>query len=119
MKSDFLYAYTCLLPEEIHRYIDNNPACLDVGINMLVSGMTGTSHVLVKASFQFMFPKTVIHTKQLSNCLEDLSKLFGGKNPLIFNNEIVTRVSSQDINTPVAWDTWEENLELIKKSISE
>lgn len=117
MKSDFLYGYTCLIPENIHHYIDNNPICHDIAINMLVSGMTGTSPVLVKASFLFEFQQMDTQTKQLSQCLGDLSKLFNGKNPLVFSNELVTRASSHDVHTPVSWDTWEENAEAIKKSI--
>lgn len=112
MKSDFLYAYTCLVPEEIHHYIDNNPICYDIAINMLVSGMTGTSPVLIKTSSLFKFQEADTQTQPLSKCLQDLSKLFNGINPLLFNNQLVTRVSLQDVNTPA----WEDNAETIKES---
>jgi hypothetical protein len=95
MKSDFLHGYTCLLPEEIHQYIDHHPMCHDIGINMLVSGMTGSSPVLVNASLsEFQDKPSSFPTYQLSQCLDDLSKLFNDRNPLIFNNQIVSKASS-------------------------
>jgi hypothetical protein len=89
MKSDFLYGYTCLLPEEIHQYIDAYPMCHGIAINMLVSGMTGSSPVLVNSSYVFEQDKPLHNT--LSQCLTGLSKLFGNTNPLVFNDQIVSK----------------------------
>jgi glycogenin glucosyltransferase len=119
IKSDFLYGYTCLLPEEIHKYIDKYPACHDIAINMLVTGQTGTSPVLVNAEYLFEFENTQPNTiKQRSQCIDDLSKMFNGKNPLVFNNEIVSRASQENVHTPASWDTWATNADAIKKSNS-
>ncbi|KAL7319851.1 hypothetical protein PS15m_002938 [Mucor circinelloides] len=115
LKSDFLYGYTCIMPEEIHQYIDKYPACRDIAINMLVSGQTGSSPLLVKADYVFEFedshPQTI---RQRSQCINDLSVLFNGKNPLNLNNEIVSKVSPDQVNTPTPWDTWASSIAAIK-----
>lgn len=91
MKSDYLYGYTCLLPEQIHHYIDYHPTCHYIAINMLASGMTGTPPLLVNApSF-----KTVSNTIQPTDridCINDLSFMFNNKNPLVFNDEVISKI---------------------------
>lgn len=87
MRSDFLYAYTCLLPEQIHQYIDLHPICHDTAINMLVSGMTGSSPILVNTSLVSQ------HTENPPHCLSGLKRFFNGQNMLVFTDLLVTRVS--------------------------
>lgn len=118
MKSDFLYGYTCLLPQEIHEYIDKYPVCHDIAINMLVSGQTGASPVLVHADYLFEFEDTHPHTiNQRSQCLDDLTRLFNGKNPLVFNTEVVSKVALENVHTPFSWDTWSANADAMKRVI--
>ncbi|CAO0791290.1 unnamed protein product [Mucor circinelloides] len=115
LKSDFLYGYTCIMPEEIHQYIDKYPACRDIAINMLVSGQTGSSPLLVKADYVFEFEDSHSQTiRQRSQCINDLSVLFNGKNTLNLNNEIVSKVSPDQVNTPTSWDTWASSIAAIK-----
>ncbi|CEP13961.1 hypothetical protein [Parasitella parasitica] len=115
LKSDFLYGYTCIMPEEIHQYIDKYPACRDIAINMLVSGQTGSSPMLVKADYLFKFddrhPQT---TLQRSQCINELSVLFNGKNPLILNNEIISKASPKQVNSPTSWDSGTSSVPAIK-----
>src|SRR3954452_1762925 len=35
MSSDYLFAYTCLLPQSVHHYVDEQMNCEDIAINML------------------------------------------------------------------------------------
>lgn len=107
LKSDFLYGYTCIMPEEIHQYIDKYPACRDIAINMLVSGQTGSSPILVKANQLFEFednhPQTI---RQRSQCINEMSVLFNDKNPLNLNNQVVSKVTPEQLNYPDSWDSW-------------
>lgn len=115
LKSDFLYGYTCIMPEEIHQYIDKYPACRDIAINMLVSGQTGSSPLLVKADYVFEFEDSHSQTiRQRSQCINGLSVLFNGKNTLNLNNEIVSKVSPDQVSTPTSWDTWASSIAAIK-----
>ncbi|KAI8644704.1 glycosyl transferase family 64 domain-containing protein [Parasitella parasitica] len=115
LKSDFLYGYTCILPEEIHQYIDKYPACLDIAINMLVSGQTGSSPILVKADYLFEFQHDHSQTThQRSQCINELSVLFNGKNPLNLNNEIVSKASPEQASLPASWDSWATSISAIK-----
>ncbi|KAG1462734.1 hypothetical protein G6F55_002801 [Rhizopus delemar] len=89
MKSDYLYAYTCLLPEQIHYYIDYHPTCHHIAINMLVSGMTGTSPLLLDApSFNAIHSNSV----EKMDCINDLSFMFNNNNPLVFNNQVISKL---------------------------
>lgn len=35
MKSDFLFWYSCILPEKIHKYIDEHMNCEDIAMQMV------------------------------------------------------------------------------------
>ncbi|RKO90509.1 exostosin, partial [Blyttiomyces helicus] len=39
--ADMLFLYTCLLPLEIHAYVDRMRNCEDIAFNMMASGLTG------------------------------------------------------------------------------
>ncbi|RCI05935.1 hypothetical protein CU098_005444, partial [Rhizopus stolonifer] len=85
MKSDFLHAYSCLLSEQVHHFVDQHPECADIAINMLVSGMTGVAPVLVDG---FSLPNTNAPLLG-SQCIEGLVRFFNGQNTLVFNNQII------------------------------
>ena len=89
MKSDFLYAYSCLLPSQIHHYVDQHPDCLDVAINMLTSGMTGAAPLLVDNKF---VNHSITSSLSGSNCIRDLTSFFDDKNTLVLNNQMVKSV---------------------------
>ncbi|CAO3689834.1 unnamed protein product [Rhizopus stolonifer] len=85
--SDFLYGYTCLLPEQIHHVVDLDPSCQSVAINMLISGMTGSSPLQLNVpSFK------TSHTVEKSKCVKELTVFFNNKNPLVFNNQVISRL---------------------------
>jgi hypothetical protein len=35
MKSDFLFWYSCILPEKFHKYIDEHMNCEDIAMQMV------------------------------------------------------------------------------------
>lgn len=67
--SDLLVSYTCALPHEIHAYVDSHTECGDVAFNMLASGLTRQSPVLVGDGLP-------IHIKSRSKCVRDLVHLW-------------------------------------------
>ena len=95
LHSDYLFTYTCLLPEKIHRYVDEQPEdASDLAMNLLVSGMTGIRPILVKSDFATdpESPKYDSAWGMLrAQMLRDLVKLMNGgtKDPLQQNTLIV------------------------------
>lgn len=115
LKSDFLYGYTCIMPEEIHQYVDKYPVCRDIAINMLVSGQTGSSPILVKADYLYEFEDNHSQTiRQRSQCINEMLVLFNGKNPLNLNNQVVSRVTAKQGNHFNSWDNWASSIAAIK-----
>jgi len=37
----YFFSYTCLLPPQAHEYVDDRMNCEDIGMNLMVQGMTG------------------------------------------------------------------------------
>lgn len=93
LKTDYLYGYTCLLPEQVHYYVDQHPECLDIAMNMMVSGMTAAPPLLVHTNH------SLPANQETSNqCIQDLTlQFFNKKNPLILNDEIVVDISQHNI----------------------
>ncbi len=50
MRSDYLFIYSCLLPSEIHAYIDTVGSCEDIAMNFLVSGLSASPPIRIHAS---------------------------------------------------------------------
>ncbi|KAI8367102.1 nucleotide-diphospho-sugar transferase [Blakeslea trispora] len=90
MRSDLLYAYSCLLPSQIHYVVDQQPECLDVAINMLASGMTGVAPLLIDSP---LLNQSTDASLPFSTCIKSLSRFFDGKNTLVSNNQIVKQTS--------------------------
>lgn len=113
LKSDYLYGYTCLLPEQVHYYIDKNPECLDIAMNMMVSGMTAAPPLLVNtnslAQLGSSSDQTILETK--SQCIKDLTVHFNKKNPLILNDEIIAHTTKHDIQSSAfSWSNWTQSV---------
>ncbi|KAJ3044398.1 Exostoses (Multiple)-like 3 [Rhizophlyctis rosea] len=94
--SDFLFTYTCLLPPEIHAYIDNLNNCEDIAFNMMVTGMTGGAPVSVRSDIDDFGIKKGISTQgghwgERSRCLNELVRFFGGGMTLRYNDVVVGR----------------------------
>lgn len=97
LSADHLFSYTCLLPERIHRHVDEiTDDSADLAMNLLVSGMTGSRPYLVKSDFvdpeagRFAGEAWALNRGQ---ALKELVKLFTGgtRDPLQFNSVTVTQ----------------------------
>ncbi|RUS13777.1 glycosyl transferase family 64 domain-containing protein [Endogone sp. FLAS-F59071] len=116
MKSDFLFAYTCLLPREIHKYVDDKFNCEDIAINMLASGMTGArpqvvdSHGLRDFGTLNGISTQDGHMNERAYCIADLISLFNGTDPLLNNVEMSIRFNAVHFTKEV-WDDWDKTLE--------
>jgi glycogenin glucosyltransferase len=83
LPTKYLFAYTCLLPPQIHFYIDEHMNCEDIAMNILVQGMTGRPPVHVDAVIQDFGTDVGVqgistHTNHLdmrSMCVQDLMRL--------------------------------------------
>lgn len=95
LNSDFLFVYTCILPERIHRYIDEQPEdSSDLAMNLLVAGMTANKPILIKSDFT-TDPESPRYDSSWgmlrATMLRDLVRLFtgGSRDPLSVNSLIV------------------------------
>lgn len=112
LKTDYLYGYTCLLPEQVHYYIDKNPECADIAMNMMVSGMTAATPLLVNTNSLSQLG-SIDHslTETRSQCIKDLMVHFNKKNPLILNDEIVSHTTKNDIqSSSFSWANWTQSV---------
>lgn len=95
INSDFLFIYTCILPEKIHRYIDEQPEdSSDLAMNLLITGMTGNRPMLIKSDFT-TDPESPRYDSSWgalrAAMLKDLIRLYNGgiKDPLLYNSLII------------------------------
>eukprot|EP00127_Corallochytrium_limacisporum_P007386 Clim_evm5s250 gene=Clim_evmTU5s250 len=82
-KTEYLYYYTCLLPDAVHELVDEGMNCEDLAFQMMISGATGSSPVAVSGSaIDFGSAKGISskfgHYNVRPACLQTLSKIFGG-----------------------------------------
>ncbi|KAJ3036693.1 Exostoses (Multiple)-like 3 [Rhizophlyctis rosea] len=96
--SDFLFTYTCLLPPQIHAYVDSLRNCEDIAFNMLVSGLTGLPPIAVNSTVDDFGTTSGIsfqggHLDVRSECMNGLVGHWGGKMVLRGNEVQVYRYS--------------------------
>ncbi|EME31801.1 alpha-1,4-N-acetylglucosaminyltransferase EXTL3 isoform 2 [Galdieria sulphuraria] len=115
MKSDFLFWYSCILPERFHKYIDEHMNCEDIAMQMMITGMTRTPPLAVVGKAipeDYGTDKSTGgistksgHKEARNKCLTYfISELFHGKDPLIYNSVIQTRF----VKIPFAKRSWNE-----------
>ena len=94
MSSEYLFAYTCLLPASVHQAVDERMNCEDIALNLMVSGMTGVppTAVMLKGLDDFGTVTGISwkggHLDARSQCLTELIRLFG-KDTLLYNRELL------------------------------
>ena len=98
MSADYLFAYSCLMPEEVHRYVDQALNCEDIAMALLIAGMTGTKHIAVQAPIVDFGTTSGISAKSKhldcrSVCLTDIIKILG-INSLESNIEVIQRYNT-------------------------
>lgn len=105
LNSEYLFAYTCLLPERIHRYLDElalaEPLLLyggaDLAMNLLAQGMTGQRPIAIKSNFpdpeRFSFSLANDYSLQKGKVLQMLQRFFhpGGREMLHPNSLLVSQ----------------------------
>ncbi|KAG0172384.1 Exostoses (Multiple)-like 3 [Apophysomyces sp. BC1034] len=109
LRHDFLAAYTCLLPEQVHDFIDKHTGCKDVALNMLVSGMTANKPIAVRPTQLYEFGNLLYQPSNYSFCIHGLRDLFNGANLLLANDQVVDRsYASQSLVVP--WSNWHRHV---------
>ncbi|KAG2176402.1 hypothetical protein INT43_005636 [Umbelopsis isabellina] len=48
IRSEYLFAYTCLMSPALHTYVDEHMNCEDIGFSFMVSGLTATTNTYVR-----------------------------------------------------------------------
>jgi hypothetical protein len=102
LNSEYLFSYTCLLPERIHRFLDEQDEDgADLAMNLLASGMSGTRPILVRSDLadpeagRFYGNEGNIYAQAKGRMLQEISKLFAMspsvRDPLNFNNIVVAQ----------------------------
>ena len=89
IKSDWLYSFSCLLPDDIHAYLHAHPQCTDVALNMFFSGTTNAEPILVSPSRSFYILDADQYHDDPSMCIPDLKQIMNGR--LLYNDIIITR----------------------------
>ena len=93
IRSEYLFWYTCLLPERIHAYINKNRNCEDIAMQMMVSGMTNSPPVAVQVTKPILdygiftgISAMKDHIQKRGGCLSYFQK----KNVLVYSNSVHT-----------------------------
>ncbi|KAI9489085.1 nucleotide-diphospho-sugar transferase [Zychaea mexicana] len=89
IKSDLLYAFSCLLPDEIYAYLYAHPQCSDTALNMFFTGTINAQPILVSPSSPFYILDAGQPHPDPSMCIPDLKQIMNGR--LLYNDAIVTR----------------------------
>ena len=93
MRREYLFVYSCLLPNNIRDYIDCQMNCEDIAMSLMVAGLTGKPHMAVNIlSLDYGTTSGISsrkgHLNNRSKCLSDLIKLFD-INPLQDQMEMI------------------------------
>lgn len=97
MNTDYLYMYSCLIPHEVHAYVDSVGDCHDVAINMMAAGATDGTPVLLQTKKS---APSVTPVKR--SCIANLGNSVWTSNPLRLTSEIVHKVAFHHENTAVS-----------------
>lgn len=110
---DYFHAYTTQLPQSVHKYVDDRRNCEDIAMQFLISNMTDLAPIYVKGHLKDMGALGGIstshnvlkagHMQQRDECINDLIKFFGGKNPLRKAHYFVDAAADGWTNQPSTW----------------
>ncbi|OZJ06810.1 hypothetical protein BZG36_00006 [Bifiguratus adelaidae] len=87
VKSDFLWLYTCAFDERVHAYVDTRLNCEDIAFNMLVTGTTGRSPLVVNATAIWDYgasdgiSRLDGHMGERDECVARLIEVVGSRGP--------------------------------------
>jgi hypothetical protein len=107
--------YTNHMPKTIHQFIDHGMNCEDIAMQYLVTNHTSLPPVYVKGHISDLGVLggistsrnivTAAHMDARSNCLNQLSTLFG-KTPLVYSHTIVDSAANGWFNAPSTWSEY-------------
>ncbi|KAL0075136.1 glycosyl transferase family 64 domain-containing protein [Phycomyces blakesleeanus] len=91
VRSDYLFAYTCLLDQDMHRIIDDRLNCEDIAFSMLATGWTGAGPTSVTPQkpvsdfgLDLGISLSVGHMDARAECIVDfIGQFWDGQDPLI------------------------------------
>lgn len=98
VKSEYLFAYTCLMDPALHEYVDANLNCEDIGFSLMVSGLTSVSNVYVAVKSRIRdyglsqgISTNGNHIKARRQCISNMiSTFWKGNDPTRMSNEMVS-----------------------------
>lgn len=112
---DYLDMYTNIMPQSIRNLVDKDRNCEDIAMQFLIANHTQLPPIYVKGHVEDLGAlngistsknvATAGHMDKRSQCLNDLTTIYGGKMPLIPSHFIVDSASNGWTNAPSSW--WE------------
>jgi hypothetical protein len=107
---DFLTRYTHEMPMSIRNLVDHERNCEDIAMQFMMSNHTGLSPIYVKGHLRDLGVFSGIstshnvakakHMDSRSRCLNELTTIYGGVNPLVTSHHIVDSASNGWAYTP-------------------
>ncbi|KAI8881820.1 glycosyltransferase family 64 protein [Backusella circina FSU 941] len=111
IRSEYLFAYTCLLEPKLHADVDRQLNCEDLGFAMMASGMSGVGSTFVRtqrAMEDFGLKKGIstnsAHMPARAVCISDfITNYWNKRDPLIKSYDTTTAFSRPQVKTG-NWD---------------
>ncbi|KAI8991268.1 glycosyl transferase family 64 domain-containing protein [Mycotypha africana] len=118
IRSEYLFAYTCLLEPKLHEMVDRQLNCEDLGFSMMACGISRVPATFVRPEQpmeDFGLKKGISvngsHMPNRAQCIADFITLFWDRNdPLVYNYDIAQPFRKAVINT----GEWERVKPIIK-----
>ncbi|KAI8580284.1 hypothetical protein K450DRAFT_198674 [Umbelopsis ramanniana AG] len=98
IRSEYLFAYTCLMDPALHEYVDANLNCEDIGFSLMVSGLTSVTNVYVAVKSRIRdyglsqgISTNGNHIKARRECISNMIGTFWkGNDPTRMTSEMVS-----------------------------
>jgi hypothetical protein len=111
-RSEYLFAYTCLMPPVLHAYVDEHMNCEDIGFSFMVSGLTATTNAYVRTQERIRdyglnqgISTNNHHIAARRKCVTDFIETYWDKrDPTQMSSEIVSVFEKVKIQR-AKWDT--------------
>ncbi|KAI9285942.1 glycosyl transferase family 64 domain-containing protein [Umbelopsis sp. AD052] len=121
IRSEYLFAYTCLMDPAMHEYVDANLNCEDIGFSLMVSGLTSVTNVYVAVKSRIRdyglsqgISTNGNHIKARRQCISNMIGTFWkGNDPTRMTNEMVSAFEAAHF-TRGTWDQLAKEVESIE-----
>lgn len=123
VRSEYLFAYTCLMNPAMHEYVDVHLNCEDIGFSFMVSGLSASAnaYVTVKSRIQDYGLSQGIstnnnHIKARGQCITDMiGSFWQGHDPTKMSGEMVSAFEPAHFSRG-SWDSLANEVNAIEKS---